>query len=73
MERAAAARKFYHGLNVESVENVKFFIRSNQARNVPVTTEDMNLAEKVFGLDVPNCEGKWVRGKEKDFWKAGCT
>ena len=48
VERAQAARKFYHDLNAESVENVNFLIQSNQARNVPITTEFMNLAEKVL-------------------------
>ena len=65
IERAQAARKLYHDLNAENVENVKFFIRSNQAKNVEVTTEDMNLAERVFGLDVPNTKGKWVKENQK--------
>ena len=47
VERAQVARKFYHDLNAELVENVNFLIQSNQARNVPITTECMNLAEKV--------------------------
>ena len=49
VKRATAARKFLHNLSAESVENVKFFIRSNQAKNVPISTENMQLAEKVFG------------------------
>ena len=63
IERAQQARKFYHDLNAENVENVKYFIRSNQAKNVEVTTEDMNLAEQIFGLDVPNTKGKWTNEK----------
>ena len=27
--------------------------------------ECMNLAERVFGLDVPNCKGKWTKQKPK--------
>ena len=65
IERAQRARKFYHDLNSENVENVKFFIRSNQAKNVEISHEDMNLAEQVFGLDVPNTKGKWVNQKAK--------
>lgn len=42
-----------------------FFIRSNQAKNVEVTTEDMNLAERIFGLDAPNVKGKWVNEKPR--------
>ena len=65
IERVQAARKFYHNLNAENVENVKFFIRSNQAKNVKISTKDMNLAKRVFGLDVPNVKGKWVKEKPK--------
>ena len=65
IERAQQARKFYHDLNAENVANVKSFIRSNQAKNVEVTTEDMNLAERIFGLDVPNTKGKWVNEKPR--------
>ena len=65
IERAQAARKLYHDLNAENVGNVKFFIRSNQAKNVDISTEDMNLAEKVFGLDVSNTKGKWAKERPK--------
>ena len=27
--------------------------------------EDMELAEKIFGIDVPTCKGKWTRPKNK--------
>ena len=30
-----------------------------------VLTEDMNLSEQVFGLDVPNTKGKWTKEKPK--------
>ena len=30
-----------------------------------ISHEDMNLAEQVFGLDVPNTKGKWVNQKAK--------
>ena len=45
IERAKVARKFYHNLDEESLQNMKTFIRSNIARNVPVTTEDLSLTE----------------------------
>ena len=63
IERAQAARKLYHDLNAENVDNAKFFICSNQAKNVEVSTEDMNLAKRIFGLDVPNTKGKWTKEK----------
>lgn len=58
MERARQAWNFYHDLNAENIENVKFFITSNREKNVPISSEDMELASKVFGMDVPNCKGK---------------
>ena len=63
VQRATTARKFLHDLSAASVEDVKFFIRSNQARNVPISTEDIQLAEKVFGTNVPLCKGKWTAKK----------
>ena len=50
-------------MNAENIDNVKFFICSNQDRNVEVSTKVMNLAEKIFGLDVPNTNRKWVKVK----------
>ena len=52
IERAKKARKFYHDLNAENLQNMKTFVRSNIARNVPVTTEDLTLAEKIFTTPV---------------------
>ena len=43
----------------------KVFIRSNLAKNCPISMEDMDLAEKLFGIDVPACKGKWTRPKNK--------
>ena len=63
IERAKAARKFYHDLNAESLQNMKTFIRSNIVRNVPVTTEDLTLAEEIFEKDVATCKGKWTKHK----------
>ena len=63
--RAKAARKFYHDLNSENSENMKVFIRSNLAKNVPTTMEDLNLAKKIFGKDVATCKGKWTKQKPR--------
>ena len=63
VERAIAARKFYHDLNAENLVNMKAMIRMNQIKNVPVSTEDFDLANKIFGKDAATCKGKWVRPK----------
>ena len=65
MDRAIAARRFYHDVNAENLDNMKVFIRTNQAKNVPISTEDFDLANNIFGKDVATCKGKWVRPKPK--------
>lgn len=61
VERSARARKLYHDLSAENVGNLKVWIRSNLAKNVPVLVEDIDLAERIFKADVATCKGKSVR------------
>ena len=61
MQRAVRARKLYHDLCEENERNVKFWLRSNQAKNVPVSTEHINLAEEMFKVDVATGKGKSTR------------
>jgi hypothetical protein len=35
----------------------------NAIRNCPVTTEDVNIAEKIFGADMSSLKGKSTRRK----------
>ena len=56
IERVGRARKLNHDLSAEKIGNVKVWLRSNQAKNVPVSVEDVNLAEKVFKTDVATCK-----------------
>ena len=56
-DHAQRARKFNHDLSVENVKSVRNFI-SNIIKNLPVSCEDMDLSEKVFGCDILTCEGK---------------
>ena len=58
VERASRAQKLYHDLSAENIRNIKVWLRSNQAKNVPVSVEDVNLAEKIFKTDVATCKGK---------------
>ena len=61
VERAARARKLYHDLSAENIRNVKVWLRSNQAKNVPISVDDVNLAEKIYLADVATLKGKSVR------------
>ena len=63
VHRARASHKFYHDLNAKFIPNMNAFIRSNQAKNVPIGTKAFALDEKIFGKEVPTCKGKWVRSK----------
>ena len=51
----------YHDLSVENMRNVKLWLRSNQAKNLPVLVDDVNLAEKIYKADVATLKGKSVR------------
>lgn len=62
-EDAKKARKLYHILGCPSVENYKHILRQNLIRNCPVTIEDVNIAEKIFGPDIGTLKGKSTRKK----------
>ena len=64
-ERARTARKLYHNVGTPTVENFKALLRSNVIQNCPVTVEDVNIAEKIFGPSVSSLKGKSTRQKPK--------
>ena len=57
------ARKLYHTMGTPAVDGLKAIIRMNIIRNNIVTTADVNLATKVFGLDIGSIKGKTTRIK----------
>ena len=63
VDGAVRARKLYHDVGAENISNVKMWVRSNQAKNVPVTVKDLNLSDKIFKTDVATCKGKSTRPK----------
>jgi Reverse transcriptase (RNA-dependent DNA polymerase) len=62
-QRAKHARQVYHALGTPSVKDFKMIIVSNQIKNLPVTIEDINIAEKIFGPDIGSLKGKTTRRK----------
>ena len=56
--RATRAREFYHQVGAPSIEMLKIAIRQNLFKNCPVTTEDIILADKLFGPDISTLKGK---------------
>ena len=63
IERAKRARALMHTLGNPSVRDLKAVIKMNSITNCPVTTDDVNLAEKIFGKDVGSIKGKTTRSK----------
>jgi hypothetical protein len=64
-ERAKEARRLYHIVGTPTLENFKSLLRMNVIKNCPVTTEDVNIAEKIFGKDILSLKGKSTRRKPK--------
>ena len=65
VDRAEVARKLYQVIGYPSVRDYKHIIQTNQIKNCPVTIEDINISEKIFGPDVYAIKGKSVRKKPK--------
>ena len=57
-ERALIARKLYHILGSPTVEAYKAMLKGNVIKNCPVTQEDVNIAQKIFGPAISTLKGK---------------
>ena len=62
-DRAKRARDLYHALGTPSINDFKAMLRMNTITNNPVTTEDINIAEKIFGIDIGRMKVKTTRRK----------
>ena len=60
---AVRARRLFHTLSCPTVVALKNLINSRLMRNCPVTTKDVDIAEKIFGKDVGTLKGKTTRPK----------
>ena len=58
---ANAARCLYSMVGQPSIKDFKGMITSNMLRNFPITTEDVDNAEKLYGPDVGALKGKTVQ------------
>jgi hypothetical protein len=61
--RAKMARQIYHSLGTPSINDFKAILKMNAIRNLPITIEDIKLAEQIFGPDIGSLKGKTTRGK----------
>jgi hypothetical protein len=62
-EQAKKARELNHIVGTPTIETFKTLLKMNAIRNCPVTTEDVNIAEKIFGPDMSSLKGKSTRRK----------
>jgi len=60
-ERAKRARELFYSLGNPSTNDMKALIRMNTIKNNPVTTTDIEIAEKIFGPDIASLKGKTTR------------
>jgi hypothetical protein len=59
--RAKTARELYHNVGSPTVENFKALLKMNVIKNCPVTIDDVNNAEKIFGPALSVLKGKTTR------------
>jgi hypothetical protein len=64
-ERAKEARRLYYIVGTPTVNNFKSLLRMNVIQICPVTVEDVNISEKIFGPDMSSLKGKSTRRKPK--------
>jgi hypothetical protein len=64
-ERAKEARKLYHIVGTPTMNNFKSLLWMNVIQYCPVTVEDVNISEKIFGPDMSSIKGKSMKRKPK--------
>ena len=62
-ERTKGARKLYHIVGTPTMENFKLLLQTNIIKNCPVTVEDVNIVDQIFGPDMSSLKGKSTRRK----------
>jgi hypothetical protein len=63
VQRSKTARQLYHALGTPSLNDFKTIVTNNSIKNLPVTLDDVKLAEKFFGPDIGALKGKTTRQK----------
>ncbi|CAJ1943965.1 unnamed protein product [Cylindrotheca closterium] len=58
VKRANVARSGYHMMGAPGAELFKLAIRGNFFKNCPITEEDVNISEKIYGPSVSTIKGK---------------
>jgi hypothetical protein len=63
VQQAKLVRQIYHAIGTPSLHDFKAIINTNIIRNLPITLNDINTAEMIFGPDVGALKGKTTRQK----------
>jgi hypothetical protein len=63
VDKAKQARELYHALGTPSIQFSKAILCMNLIANNPVTTEDIEIAEEIFGPDISSLKGKTTKRK----------
>lgn len=58
VQKAKLTRKLYNDLSAPEYQDLKFFLRHNIAKNIPIILKDVNLVEGIFSKGVENFKGK---------------
>ena len=61
--RAKAARNLLHATGCPSVADLKNILKMNSIANCPITLDDVDIAEQIYGPDVASLKGKTTRRK----------
>ena len=61
--RAKAARDFLHSVGFPSLKVLKKIIMMNAIVNCPITHDDINIAEEIYGPNVAIIKGKMTQRK----------
>ena len=61
IKNAKKAREFYTMCMKPTVRNLKHLVNGNFVKNCPVTINDINIAENVYGPDIATLKGKSTR------------
>lgn len=65
IQRAERARTLYHNVGAPMIEDLKSLIQGGQIWNCPVTIEDIDIAEAIFGSDMSRILAKEIKETPK--------
>jgi hypothetical protein len=65
----AKKEELYHIVGTPTIETFKTLLKMNAIRKCPVTTEDVNIAKKIFGPNMSSLKGKSTRQNSTPVWE----